>query len=346
VSDDGRGANRNDTVADVVDRTARDVAFSGAVRIDRPDTTPLLAAYGLANRAAGIPNNIATRFAIASGSKTFTALVVLSLVNAGALQLSTSARSFLGPDLPAVDDAVTVENLLTHRSGIGEYFDNDSVTAADDDDYVAPFPVHELLTTQAYVPVLDGHAAAFAPGEQFSYCSSGYVVLALIAERASGKSFYDLVAERVTGPAGMVDTAYLRSDELPGDVALGYLTPDGHRTNVFQVPIRGSGDGGAYSTAADVHRLWDALLAGVIVPLDLVEEMFRPRPTRIGSPNCGLGVWLGDNGATIIMEGSDPGASFRSLHHRSANTTVTVLSNTTEGAQPILRAIAEHMTAS
>jgi hypothetical protein len=138
----------------------------------------------------------------------------------------------------------------------------------------------------------------------------------------------------------MVDTAYLRSDELPGDVALGYLSPDGHRTNVLQVPIRGSGDGAAHSTVGDVHRLWDSLLAGGVVPLDLVEEMFRVRPAR-GLDGYGFGVWLGDNGATAIMEGSDPGASFRSLHHRRAGTTVAVILNTTEGAQPILRVIAE-----
>jgi CubicO group peptidase (beta-lactamase class C family) len=128
----------------------------------------------------------------------------------------------------------------------------------------------------------------------------------------------------------MVHTAYLGSDELPGDVALGYLLPDGHRTNVFQVRARGSGDGGAYTTAADVHRFWVALLAG-IVPLGLVEQALRPRPPQSGSAYAyGLGVWLADDGATVIMEGSDPGASFPSLHYRLAHTTVTVLSNLTE----------------
>jgi CubicO group peptidase (beta-lactamase class C family) len=329
------------SLADAVDRTARDVGFSGVVRVDRPEMNTLLAAYGIANRACGIPNKMETRFCIASGSKAFTALVVLGLINDGAFQLSTPARSFLGRDLPAVDDAVTVEHLLTHRSGIGEYFDDDLTAGAGAQP--APFPVHELVTTESYLSVLARHRPIFPPGERFSYCSSGYVVLALLAERASGQTFYDLVADRVTGPAGMVDTAFLRSDELPGDVALGYLSPDGHRTNVFEVPARGSGDGGAYATAADVHRFWATLLAGDIVPLDLVEQMFQPRPTgRSGA--YGFGVWLADDGGTVIMEGADPGASFHSLHHRRAGTTVTVISNITEGAQPILRTIASSIT--
>jgi CubicO group peptidase (beta-lactamase class C family) len=70
------------------------------------------------------------------------------------------------------------------------------------------------------------------------------VVLALIGERASGTPFHALVQERVCGPAGMADTAYLRSDELPRRAAIGYLADDAPRTNVHHLPVRGSGDGG------------------------------------------------------------------------------------------------------
>src|SRR5690606_12910971 len=105
----------------------------------------------------------------------------------------------------------------------------------------------------------------------------GYVVLALVAERVTGASFPDVVAERVLAPAGMVDTAYLRSDELPGSSARGYLSSDGLRTNVLHLPVRGSGDGGLYSTVGDLHRLWDAFLGGRIVPSAWVSELVRPR---------------------------------------------------------------------
>lgn len=78
-------------------------------------------AFGLADRAHEIANTVDTVFAIASGTKGFTALTVMSLVQDGALSLSTTARSVLGGDLPLIDDAVTVEHLLAHRSGIGDY---------------------------------------------------------------------------------------------------------------------------------------------------------------------------------------------------------------------------------
>ena len=120
---------------------------------------------------------------------------------------------------------MTVEHLLAHRSGIGDYLDEEADWEVED--YVMPVPVHELATTEDYLAVLDGHPTKFAPGERFAYCNGGYVVLALIAERASGMPFHELVEQRVCRRAGMTDTAFLRSDELPGRTALGYVEVDG-----------------------------------------------------------------------------------------------------------------------
>jgi CubicO group peptidase (beta-lactamase class C family) len=181
---------------------------------------------------------------------------VMALVEEGALDLSTTARSILGDDLPEIADDVTVEHLLAHRSGIGDYYDEEIVR--DPLDYVSPVPVHELGSTEEYLRALEGFETKFPPDERFSYSNGGFVVLALIAERSSGTPFHELVVQRVCEPAGMVDTEFLRSDELPGRASLGYLAEDGPRTNVFHLPVRGSGDGGIYTTAADVSALWTA----------------------------------------------------------------------------------------
>ena len=131
----------------------------------------------------------------------------------------------------------------------------------------------------------------------------------------------------------MGDTAYLRSDELPGRAALGYLTGDGPRTNVFHVPVRGGGDGGVYSTAADVVSLWRAFFAGRIVPQRWVSEMVRPRSdVPEESKRYGLGFWLHESTDAVHLEGYDAGVSFRSTHDRASATTRTVISNTSEGA--------------
>lgn len=319
-----------------VDRVAAETGFSGVVRVDGPDGAHLAKAYGLAHRGAGTPNTTGTQFAIASGTKGLTALAVLRLVHEGQLELGTTARSVLGQDLPLIGDEVTVEHLLAHRSGIGDYVDEEA--GLDVTDHLLPVGVHELATTEQYLRVLDGHPAKFAPGERFSYCNGGYVVLALIAERVSGTPFHELVRQRVCEPAGMRDTAFLRSDEPTGRAALGYLEPDGLRTNVFHLPVRGSGDGGIYSTAADVHRLWAALFAGRILPLERVAGMVRPRslvPSE--SMRYGLGFWLHATRDAVMLEGMDAGVSFRSVHDPSAGVTHTVLSNTTDGAWPVTR---------
>jgi len=236
-----------------------------------------------------------------------------------------------------VGDDVTIEHLLSHRSGIGDYLDEE--TDLELDDYLMSVPAQELATTEDYVVVLDGHPTKFAPDERFAYSNGGYVVLALIAERASGTPFHELVVQRVCEPAGMVDTEFLRSDELPGRAALGYLAEDGPRTNVFHLPVRGSGDGGIYTTAADVRALWTALFAGRIVPMDTVAEMVQPRsevPSPTQPARYGLGIWLHPTRDLVELHGSDAGVSFQTVHDPSERFTYTVLSNTTEGAWPIV----------
>lgn len=316
-----------DGTADALDRAAAETNFSGVVRIDVDGKVALERAYGMADRGHRIPNTVDTRFGIASGTKGLTALTVVSLVEDGRLDLATTARTLLGDDLPLVDDGVTVEHLLAHRSGIGDYVDEES--DLDVDDYVLNVPVHELATTEQYVRALDGHPTKFPPGERFSYSNSGYVLLALLAERATGTPFADLVEERVCRPAGMAATAFLRSDELPGDAAAGYLTADQPRTNVFHLPVRGSGDGGIYSTAADVHALWSSFLAGRIVPPGWVAEMVRPR-SDVPSEGMryGLGFWLHESGDAVRLEGVDAGVRFRSVADPARRTTWTMLSNT------------------
>jgi CubicO group peptidase (beta-lactamase class C family) len=149
---------------------------------------------------------------------------------------------------------VTIEHLLAHRSGIGDYFDEEIDRPKDA--YLLPIPVHELATTEPYIRVLDGSPTKFPRGERFSYSNSGYVVLALLAERVFGVPFHHLVVQRVCQPAGMVDTDFVRSDDLPERTALGYIDPNGHRTNVLHLAVRGTGDGGIYTTAADMYTFW------------------------------------------------------------------------------------------
>jgi CubicO group peptidase (beta-lactamase class C family) len=312
--------------------------FSGVIRADRGGDTLLERAVGWAHRAHQVPMTADTRLAIASGSKAFTALVVLSLAADGTLPLSTRARELLGSDLPLIDDDVTVEQLLAHRSGIGDYLDESGDYEIHD--YVLAVPVHTLVESTDYLAVLDGHPQQSRPGEGFSYNNAGFVVLALLAERATRTAFVDLVQQRVCDPAGMTDTAYTRSDALPERTALGYLHADRHDSNVLHLPVRGSGDGGAYTTVADVHRLWTALREGAVLDPVVLAQAWQPRsdvPSE--SQRYGLGFWLHATGPGVMLEGYDVGVSFRSVHDPQSDTTHTVIANWTDGAWPVTRAL-------
>ncbi len=317
-----------------LDRIAAATDFSGVVRVDGLEGIELVRAYALADRAHSIPNEVDTQFGIASGTKGLTALVVMRLVENGALELSTTARSVLGADLPLVDERVTVGHLLAHRSGVGDYLDEE--LEQDFSAYLMPVPVQQLATTEGYLGVLAGHPQKFPPGERFAYCNSGYVLLALIAERTTGTPFHELVRDLVCVPAAMEDTAFLRSDDLPGRAAVGYVQVDGTwRTNVLHLPVRGSGDGGIYTTAADVARFWRALFAGSIVGESTLAEMLTQRSQASAERGYGLGFWLPAGGHAVLLVGSDAGVGFRSVHEPDRGATWTILSNTGEGAREI-----------
>jgi CubicO group peptidase (beta-lactamase class C family) len=330
-------------LSEVVDSAAEETGFAGVVSVDRGGENEFARAYGLAHRAHKIPNTTGTRFAIASGTKGLTALTVVSLIEHDGLNLATAARSVLGKDLPLIGDDVTIEHLLAHRSGIGDYLDEDA--GHEITDYVLTVPAQDLATTEQYLAVLGGHPAKFAPGERFSYSNGGYVVLALIAERVSGMPFPELLRERVCVPAGMRDTEFLRSDELPERTALGYLPIAGVlRTNVFHLPVRGSGDGGIYTTVADISAFWQSVFAGSIVSAAWVAEMLRPRSeVPAESMRYGLGFWLRPSADTVMLEGFDAGVSFRTVHDPRSHITHTVISNSSNGAWPITRCLDEQL---
>jgi CubicO group peptidase (beta-lactamase class C family) len=332
-------------LADAVREAAETSGFSGVVRIDRPGEPPLVQAHGLADRAHGVPFTEDTRVAVASGAKGFTALTVMRLVEEGALTLGTPARELLRDDLPLIDDTVTVEQLLAHRSGIGDYLDEGS-DEHDLDAHLMPVPVHRLDTAESYLAVLDGFPQAFEPDTGFAYCNGGYAVLAVLAERAAGVPFHDLVQRHVLDRADLARTAYLRSDALPGDAALGYLHPEGHahelRTNVLHLPVVGGGDGGIFTTAADLRALWQALDDGRVLAPETWAEMRRVRSTNEGR-SYGLGFWL--EGDAVYLTGSDTGASFVA-QHLPGGTSWSVLCNTTKGAWPVVTRLDELLPAS
>ena len=314
--------------------------FSGVAVVSRDGDRLIGLARGSADRANDRPNTLDTRFGIASATKGLTALTIASLIESGELRADTTLRSLLPDALPTVDPAVTIEQLLAHTSGVGDYLDESE--PSDVDDYVMTVPVHRLDAPIRYLPALDGHPQQSPPGSRFAYNNGGYVMLSIAAEIASGRTFYDLVQDRVLDPAGMVDTGFERSDRLPAGAAVGYLE-DG-RSNVLHLPVRGAGDGGAYSTVRDLEALWRWLFSGRILPMPVVDHLVKPRnDVPAHRRRYGLGFWLRPDRDTVMLEGMDAGVSCQTAYDRPSGFTYTVISNTSSGAWPLVAYLDEQL---
>lgn len=318
-----------------LDQCVAHSTFSGVVSVVRGGGVVYQRAAGLAQRDLCLPNTLETQFALASGTKGFVALAVLALVADRALELDGPVLDWLPEAAELVQREVTVRQLLAHTSGMGDYLDESEF--GDIEQYVLPVAAQQLCCPADFWPLLHGRGWKFPPGSSFSYCNSGYIVLARLLEVASGRSYQELIAQRVCAPAGMRQTAFLRLDRLPVSAAVGYLPGQGWRSNEQMVPARGGGDGGIYSTLEDLACFWRALYAGQIVPPALLGEALRVQHGVPGQRSYGLGFWLTPEPPAAYLEGSDPGISFRSRFEPGRGLLYSVLSNTTRGAWPLVR---------
>lgn len=316
-----------------IELLAEQSGFSGVAVAEQNDERLVELASGLAHRAYEIPVSLNTRFGCASATKGFTALTAASLIESEKLAFDTPLSTVGGIALSTADPTVTIEQLMGHTSGVGDHLDEE--TLGDIDDHVlAGMSAHQFERPHHYVPLLNRYEQVSPPGTTFVYNNGGYVMLSLAVERAAGRPFTQLVQERVFDPAGMTAGGFPRSDDLPGDAAIGYL--ENGRSNVFHLPVIGSGDGGAYVTVGDVLSFWKALFAGDIVSSAMVGTMTAPRQTLPdGSRHYGLGFWIAQDRETVMLAGMDAGVSFQSAFHPASGMSFAVLSNTSSGVWPL-----------
>jgi CubicO group peptidase (beta-lactamase class C family) len=248
--------------------------FSGAVLVAK-DGRPIFArAYGQADREHSIANTLETRFRIGSMNKMFTAVATLQLVAAGKINLDAPLGTYL-PDYPNKDVAthVTIAELLDHTGGTGDIFGRQ-------------FDAHrlELQTLQDYEKLYGSRGLAFTPGSKWDYSNYGFILLGLVIEKISGKSYYDYVREHVYAPAGMTSTGSEPETEAVPGRSTGYtLDPNGKLVpNTDTLPYRGTSAGGGYSTVGDLLNFANALMQNKLLEARYAEILTTG---KVDTPN-------------------------------------------------------------
>jgi len=157
--------------------------FCGVVLVRQEGGMLYSGAYGYANRTWGIKNAIDTKFRIGSISKMFTAVAILKLVEDGQIDLHNMISSYIDIEDSLIPKEVTVYQLLTHTSGIGDYYDEMIST---DDDWLGLWkerPIYSMKSLQDYYSLFKNQSPAFKPGEKFHYNSAGYILLGMLIEK-------------------------------------------------------------------------------------------------------------------------------------------------------------------
>ena len=258
--------------------------FSGTVLVARDGKPLLLKAWGLASVEHNAPNRTDTKYNLGSINKIFTRLAIGKLVQDGKLSFGDTLGKIL-PDYPNADARakVTARHLLEMTSGIGDFF-GERFDAT---------PKDRFRTNADYLPMFAADPLTFEPGSQRRYSNGGYVVLGVIIEKVSSQSYYDFVRERIFVPAGMTGTDSFEADVPVPNLAEGYTrlwgpggkSMDGpRRNNIYSRPARGSSAGGGYSTAEDLLRFANAVLADKLLSPPYTDWFLSRQEPGTGTP--------------------------------------------------------------
>jgi CubicO group peptidase (beta-lactamase class C family) len=299
-----------------LDQAIKADRFSGTVLVAKNGVPIFQRAAGLANVEKRIPNQIDTKFNLGSDNKLFTQIAIGQLIEGGKVRFDDTIGKFL-PDYPNKEAAhkVTVRQLLTMRSGIGDFF-GPKFDAT---------PKERIRTTKDYLALFADQPLEFEPGSRQQYSNGGYIVLGAIIEKASGQDYYDYVREHIYRPAGMANTDSYDRDSVVSNRATGYTRDDGRgegprRLNRETLPGRGSSAGGGYSTALDLLKFSIAVHANKLLgPKYTTWFVTRQEPDQAEGPASGQRTfgWLGGS----------PGVNAALMSNATTGYTLIVLSN-------------------
>ncbi|MBM7554281.1 serine hydrolase domain-containing protein [Thalassobacillus pellis] len=316
--------------------------LSGTVILKQNDDWCLEITRGFANRSERISNNSHTRFGIASGCKLFTAIAICQLVEQGMISPDLHLEDCLDIEFPYFNKSVTIDHLLTHRSGIPDYFDEEVME--DFADLWKHKPMYTMDNHHSFLPFFQYEKMKFPPGERFHYNNAGYILLGLIVEAVTGTSFTNYVEHHIFERTGMKDSGYYALDQLPENTAIGYIDKEDGTwvTNIYSIPIKGGADGGAIISAPDMIKLWEAISDRLLLSEDMTRKLIHPYVHVNKEMYYGYGVWVIRKEKSVYkyqVMGYDPGVRFHSSYYPESNVKLVITANNEADTLDIMKRI-------
>jgi CubicO group peptidase (beta-lactamase class C family) len=304
--------------------------FSGTVLVAKDGKPIYTSAGGLASRAFGVSNRLDTKFNLGSMNKMFTAVAVAQLAQQGKLAFDDPLVKHL-PDYPNQEVArkVTLHHLLTHTSGIGDYFNEKYMETSKD----------RFRAVADYFPLFVDKPLAFEPGKEFRYSNAGFMVLGAVVQKVSGQDYFDYVREHIYRPAGMVNTDAYEMDHDTPNLAVGYTTElpqtgklgSRKKNNLYLHVVKGGPAGGGFSTVEDLLCFANALTGHKLLDAKHTEVILtgKVRPGRGDDSQYGYGFSAEqDHGTRIVGHGGGfPGINSDLNIYLDRGYVVAVMSN-------------------
>lgn len=277
---------------------ARAGRFSGTALVAKDGKPLLLETAGLASKRFGAPNKADTKFNLGSLNKSFTAVAVLQLAEAGLVGIDDPIGKYLDLFPKDVGEKVKIRHLLDMSSGWGDYWENPYFLQHKD----------ELRTVADHMAFIKDMPLDFEPGTKSQHSNTGYEVAGAIIEKVSGVDYFDYVREKIYRPAGMTDTDSYDRDGPAGNLAVGYTnmhplagnTTDFRWENTYLLSPRGTPAGGGYSTAGDMLKYDAALRGGKLLGKAYVDFLNSRFQGKIGDPFTPRGVQRSAGGANGV----------------------------------------------
>ncbi len=313
-------------------------SFSGVFLIKKNDETLFSFEGGYANRSWKVPNTIQTRFRIASVSKMFTAVAIAQLVEKGLLDFSTKILDILELKSTDISKEVTIHHLLTHISGIADYYE-ESTGDEGWEKLWAKRPIYNMRTLSDYLELFIDKKRVSKAGTQFRYNNAGYILLGLALEKVTGNNYFDYVKNNIFNEIDMNDSCFISLDEVHENVAEGYEEINGKwMRNIYTATPTAASDGGATSTVEDLIKFIQALREDKLINEEMTKKMLTPYVIDEESNGFRGYVWkygyanyyLLDKDENIVRgghTGEEYGVSSRLYYYPSLRINVAILGN-------------------